>query len=640
MYKFILPFFLSFATQFSFSQDTEASLRKKVAQSKDTSLVSAYLSLGRFYAVNHNQTDSLIKYSKKALLLSQKLKEKKYEVFANIRLGVGYFNQGDFVEGEKYFLAASKIAKKEKFNEHLADVNIKLGSVYTCLEKPDKGIHFTIKGAKYAEKAQDYEQLSMAYYNLSYIFLGRSDTIKRLNYLQKAIRTVEKYKVKDETVQNMYSFAWQTYLELSNGNLNYLDSALLYLDKGMEIVEKNNWMHLKPSYYTGYSGLYFARGKYDESLKMTQETIALLRPTNAHAIKFNAYMRMAEIYDRKKNKEMAYAYLDTLAKNPILKDDYHAWKLAKASVKIYKKFGSTDLALKAFEEQYRLNAKLNEADRLKVISELETKYQSELKDAQIAQLNQQKKIDELEIDKKRSQIFWLFAIGSIILLVVAVIIFFLRQRNVKQSVQILETEQRLNRARMEPHFFFNALSSIQTYALNEQSPKTAMMLSKFSKIMRQSLESTYSEMVTIEEDESFLVQYMELQKMRHPGVFDFEITNVDAVEIDEILVPSMLLQPFIENSIEHGFKNKREGGLIQIIYQKVGDALSITVKDNGAMEPESSEPKTHISRAVQIIKDRLYLLTKLTHKAASYELFDGKGENGYQVNLTLPLMFK
>ena len=91
------------------------------------------------------------------------------------------------------------------------------------------------------------------------------------------------------------------------------------------------------------------------------------------------------------------------------------------------------------------------------------------------------------------------------LLALVGLMFFIRQQSLKSKQKILETEQRLNRARMNPHFFFNALASLQTFALQDNDGKSmASNLSKFSHIMRETLESTYKEYVTIEQEKEFL----------------------------------------------------------------------------------------------------------------------------------------
>lgn len=135
---------------------------------------------------------------------------------------------------------------------------------------------------------------------------------------------------------------------------------------------------------------------------------------------------------------------------------------------------------------------------------------------------------------------------------------------------------------MNPHFFFNALSSLQSFALeNKDGKAVATNLSKFSHIMRQTLESTYKEYVTIEEESIFLNEYLELQKIRFPQKFTYEIIIAADVEADETLLPAMILQPFAENSIEHGFTGIAYEGKLIISFNKQNNNLVVQITDNG-----------------------------------------------------------
>jgi LytS/YehU family sensor histidine kinase len=183
----------------------------------------------------------------------------------------------------------------------------------------------------------------------------------------------------------------------------------------------------------------------------------------------------------------------------------------------------------------------------------------------------------------------------------------------------LEAAQRLNRARMNPHFFFNALSSLQAFALQENDGKAlAINLSKFSHSMRETLESTYKEYVTIDQEKDFLNEYLEFQKIRFPQKFTYAIKISDGIEQDDLLIPSMILQTFVENSIEYGFTGIDYAGHISINFEKGGTDLQIKISDNRkGLSAIAKEENEHISRASQIIKDGIYLLNiKLKTKAA------------------------
>ena len=195
---------------------------------------------------------------------------------------------------------------------------------------------------------------------------------------------------------------------------------------------------------------------------------------------------------------------------------------------------------------------------------------------------------------------------------------------------------------MNPHFFFNALASLQTYALQGNDGKSiAVNLSKFAHIMRETLESTYKDYITIGKEIDFLNEYLELQKLRFPQKFNYEITLADTIESDTQIIPSMILQPFVENSIEHGFTGIDYTGNIQIDFKKENDNLLITVIDNGkGLADQKKGNGEHVSRASQIIKDRLYLLNKKLKTKARFLITNNEEGAGTVVKVYLPILQK
>ena len=262
------------------------------------------------------------------------------------------------------------------------------------------------------------------------------------------------------------------------------------------------------------------------------------------------------------------------------------------------------------------------------VAELERKYSQAKNEKTISELAQQKRI------------YLLLAIAGFFGLIA--LAFFIRQQSLYNKQKIMEAEQRLNRARMNPHFFFNALSSLQSFALQGNDGKAmASNLSKFSHIMRETLESTYKEYVTIVQEIDFLKEYLELQKMRFPQKFNYEVSVAEDLEPDDMLIPSMILQPFVENSIEHGFTGIDYKGQLRINFKKEAGNLFINIIDNGkGLANVAKENNEHISRASQIIKDRIYLLNIRLKTRAGFSIDNNADGKGVTVKIYLPLLYK
>jgi LytS/YehU family sensor histidine kinase len=129
--------------------------------------------------------------------------------------------------------------------------------------------------------------------------------------------------------------------------------------------------------------------------------------------------------------------------------------------------------------------------------------------------------------------------------------------------------------------------------------------------------------------------------MRFPKKFAYEIIVAGDIEADDTLIPSMIVQPFVENSIEHGFNGIDYAGHITVGFKKDEHSLRIEINDNGkGLAAAITKTDEHISRASQIIKDRIYLLNLKLKTKASFSINGNKNAAGVAVIITLPLLYK
>jgi len=159
--------------------------------------------------------------------------------------------------------------------------------------------------------------------------------------------------------------------------------------------------------------------------------------------------------------------------------------------------------------------------------------------------------------------------------------------------------------------------------------------------MRETLESTYKEYVTIEQEMEFLNQYLEVQKIRFPQTFSYEVTAAKNLDIDELQIPAMIIQPFVENSIEHGFVGVEYPGKITVNFMIENKELQIQITDNGkGLDTTIKEKNEHISRASQIIKDRIYLLNIKLKTKADFSIDNNSNGKGVVVKIHRPLIYR
>ena len=221
---------------------------------------------------------------------------------------------------------------------------------------------------------------------------------------------------------------------------------------------------------------------------------------------------------------------------------------------------------------------------------------------------------------------------------------------IQNRAKILGLEQQTLNAHMNRHFIFNALNSIQYY-INTQDRKMAnMYLSNFAALVRKNLDSAQQESIYLKDELERLRLYMNLEQMRFKDRFDFEIDVEKKLDIDHILVPSMILQPFVENSIMHGILPSERKGIINISIRTHNNDLSFEIKDNGigietSITQKEGSTSHHVSNGMKITKQRMELLNKITlqnyHVDGPKQITDENGKAmGTSALITLPIKFK
>jgi LytS/YehU family sensor histidine kinase len=266
--------------------------------------------------------------------------------------------------------------------------------------------------------------------------------------------------------------------------------------------------------------------------------------------------------------------------------------------------------------------------RNKSILAVNVRYQTEKKEQELARLEEDNQLKEMRLRQSN----WVMAgLGFVVLISGFMAIILIRQNRLKNSQLTLLFQQRLLRTQMNPHFLFNSLASIQNYIIKEKPALASDYLSRFSKLVRQILNNSVEEWVPLEDEIESIENYLELQKVRHRDMFDYTIDVDEEIDPESILVPPMLAQPFIENSIEHGFKHKEVKGHMQIRFELNGKLIRFVLEDDGvgretAMQILQEQNKDHRSMSTEITRERLQLLSKKGRHKLRLAITDLKDE--------------
>lgn len=199
------------------------------------------------------------------------------------------------------------------------------------------------------------------------------------------------------------------------------------------------------------------------------------------------------------------------------------------------------------------------------------------------------------------------------------------------------------KSQMNPHFFYNALNTIQAYIFTDDKQNASDYLAKFSKLTRMILEMSEKEKVLLKDEIKAITLYLELEKMRFETAFNFSIFIDNNVDADFISIPSMIIQPYLENAIKHGLLHKKGEKIVSIAFVKIAHTLEITIEDNGIGRKKSEElnksrPDKHASFSTNANQKRLEILNNGKSDKLAVEIIDKNNNNDPNVSGTIVII--
>jgi tetratricopeptide (TPR) repeat protein len=209
-----------------------------------------------------------------------------------------------------------------------------------------------------------------------------------------------------------------------------------------------------------------------------------------------------------------------------------------------------------------------------------------------------------------------------------------------------ELEIQALRSQMNPHFIFNCLNAINRFILGHETEAASDYLTKFSRLMRMIMNHSRHSYISLADELEVLRLYLDMERLRFKDAFDYSINVPDDLDTDEIRIPPLLVQPFVENAVWHGLMQKEQSGSLSITIRVAGDLLTCVIRDDGigrkrAALLKSKSAEKHKSMGLQITAERMALLTgagEPKHFFHIDDLYDGQGNPaGTQVTLTIKI---
>ncbi len=390
--------------------------------------------------------------------------------------------------------------------------------------------------------------------------------------------------------------------------------------------------------------VYLLLDKNSEALKYFEKAKKICLEVDNQRSLCNSYLGIATVYlnQKKYKKALINALKSKELSNKLGLIDYQM-DVYELLSKIYE---STDKYKKAFinHQQFKiLNDSLFNKKNIEKITQIEYeyKYKQKLDSASIRELKLTKTVTTTSQSLEKSQRNLLLGVILFLIttLILAAIIFFLKLRNEKSKTQNIVIEQKLLRSQMTPHFIFNSLSVLQGMILNKEEKKSISYLSKFSKLLRITLENSRDKTVFLSQELTAIENYLALQNLENES-YQYTILVDDAIDRSLFKIPPMLIQPFVENAIEHAFGNQKENKTIDVHLKYLNKELICTITDNGIGIDSQKEHKNPNKKSLSttITSERLEILSKDFKMKGSATIEDRQkyNEQGTIVTLVIP----
>lgn len=596
MYRIRLTFSLLLLVLFlsAEAQTNTDSLRRLLQQHStvDTTRIYALISISN--TILYDSPDSALSFVNKALALSTTLKWQKGMALAYRQQGMCYYSQADYSKALDCYQQALKQAAGLNDESFEAGVYNCIGNIYADMEEYDKALDYYHKDLAAAKLTNNPSEELIALNNIATVFTEKNELDSALHYF------LQSHRIAEHTGKKKLDAALLNNIAIVYKKKEDYPKAIDVFNKSLALCIETQNRNAQATALNGMAQVYILLNDYSKAEQYSLQSLELAKELNQLQWQTNAYQALTHIYEKQKKYEQAlYGY-----KNYIL-----------------------------------LRDSVMDEEKKSEITRKEMQFESEKKQALAdAEINRQKIIKNASMA------------GGIVLLLASgfVFVFYKRRRDAIEqkreadfNAEVSDTEMKALRSQMNPHFVFNSLNSIGDYIAKNDAKSADNYLTKFAKLMRLILENSEQKEITLAEDLKALELYMQLESLRMKNKFSYEIKVDEAIDKEATLIPPLILQPFVENSIWHGLARKQGEGKILIEIKKEGEMINCIVEDNGVGRERSkavvvTEKK---SLGMKITKARIGILNRIKKSNAAVELLDLKDGTRVEVKLPLELSF-
>jgi tetratricopeptide (TPR) repeat protein len=570
------------------------------------------------------------------------------------QLGFSLYAQSRFAESIRYLQKDYDDAIKAGVCKEAISALSLIGYAYREWGNYERSFDISLKCLQYAGEIKDSGLIRMEYFSLADLFMLINDYEASHKYFwlsvnRKKLITWEKLRYAELLMR-------QRKLDSAEFYLSLVDT--LHTEEGVKMEEG-----LKKAYLLCKGEYFVSRGNYGEALPYFLRSLHYQRQLTDRNQLMRCLNGLSRTYRQLGQTAEAFRYArEELA---LAKQTDARLYIREGCLTLYTLFdkeGPTDSAYFYYRRYITLKDSL-------LNDQVKAKFASYGLEQQIKWLNQEKQLNAVCL--REEMMVKNILIGAVVVLALFSFIYVwiirLKKKNEAHRRQRAENEleiQRLEgerakaalqqrakeleiqalRSQMNPHFIFNCLNAINRFILSHETEAASDYLTKFSRLMRMIMNHSRHSLITLAEEVEILELYLGMEVLRFRNAFDYRISIEEGVDTDDVRIPPLLLQPFVENAIWHGLMHREERGLLYIGMRVEGDKLVCVIRDNGigrqrATQLKSKSVEKHKSMGLQITAERMALLTgtgETGHFFRIEDLYDSRGNaTGTEVILTI-----
>lgn len=558
---------------------------------------------------------------------------KNYEELALV-----YQKKGDLAKAEEFYKKAEALYTKLKKAEDKMRVTRSIAQVQ---ERQNKMVP-AIQSYENAGRIADDEMSQQLNYNDANRLRNQSNPKAQSDYINSNIQLLEE-KSKDKLVKESKKVALKeevanAYVQKAEADLSAAETeeAIESYKSALDYVNDDTEEAIKIK--NKIAEVYKEENEYEKALTIQLNLLDEARKNKDYDTEIKQLQEVAEIYFQFNQPEKG---VQSLKESYTLASEKGNTKEVKNSlnqlVAYYKSKGDDKESVLLYDDFLNHFDAIVAADS----SLIEDKV-FQISEKKILQLEKEKALKDELISKKNR--FNYFLIGSLALLFIffALIVkalYAIKTKNKKIALQSLRRE-------MNPHFIFNSLNSVNQFISENKELEANKYLSSYSHLMRNMMENSNKDFISISNELEQLKKYLSLEHLRFQDQFEYQISIDEQIDTEVTFIPNMILQPHLENAIWHGLRYKEGKGNLLLQFQLLTKKVQITIEDDGIGLTQSQALKTvnqkvHQSRGTTNTLERIKLLNELYKMNISFSITEKEApETGTIVVITVPLLDK